>query len=264
MNTIEIIGDAIRYPLSDWKKVVIYGIIGFSTSTAAFQGIVASSGITNIVLIILLVTVETVLSVLFTGYFLRIIQSSLEGYTKLPAFDSIFKMFIEGVKVFVLCIIYSIPVILLTLFFVITSSSALAITAHQVLINGIRWVNSIRVLMYLGAGSGILFAMIYILTILPVAMMSVANMAQNNNELSAAFKYHEIFDRISHTRTNFIEWYLVSGMVFLIILITIGMTVIGIFSLLNNPNIGGLLISVVLAPYLYMYFARAVALFYLS
>ena len=160
MNTLEIIGDAIRYPLSDWKKVVIYGIIGFSTSTAAFQGIVVSSGITNIILIILLVVVETVLSILFTGYFLRIIKSSLEGHPILPAFNSIFKMFIDGVKVFVVFVIYSIPIILLTLIFIITSSSALAITAHQVLIHGISWVNSIRVLMYLGAGSGILFAIL--------------------------------------------------------------------------------------------------------
>ena len=45
-------------------------------------------------------------------------------------------------------------------------------------------------------------------------MMSVANMAKNNNKLGAAFKYHEIFDRISHRSTNFIEWYLVTGMVF--------------------------------------------------
>ena len=102
MKAMKIVDDAVRYPLSDWKKIFIYGIIGFSTSTAAFKAIIISTGITNILIIILLVIVETVLSILFTGYFLRIIKFSLTGDPKLPPFNSGSEMFTDGVRVFII------------------------------------------------------------------------------------------------------------------------------------------------------------------
>ena len=37
MNVGEIVEDALRYPLSDWKKVLIYGFIGLFTTTAVFR-----------------------------------------------------------------------------------------------------------------------------------------------------------------------------------------------------------------------------------
>ncbi|HEX7467307.1 MAG TPA: hypothetical protein VF324_01805, partial [Methanobacterium sp.] len=63
---------------------------------------------------------------------------------------------------------------------------------------------------------------------------------------------------------NLIIWYLMTGIIFLSILGIIGTVLIWIFSLINNVDVGGLIISVVLIPYLYMYFARSSALLYIS
>jgi hypothetical protein len=87
----------------------------------------------------------------------------------------------------------------------------------------------------------------------------------NNDKLGAAFRFHEIYKKIWHIGwVNLIIWYLLTGIIFLSILGVIGTLIIVIFSLINNIDIGGLLISVVLIPYLYIYFARSAALLYLS
>lgn len=265
MNVGEIVGDAVRYPLSDWKKLLIYGIIGLFTTTAVFRGFIALNGITNIALIVLLVTIELVVSIIFTGYFLRIIKSSLLGNKKLPEFNSGLEMFTDGIKVFLVGIVYIIPIIFLVLVFALLSSSPLEIIVHQTIINGFNPGNVIVVLVGLGAGIGVFIAILYMIIILPIFMVSIANIADNNDELGAAFKFNEIFGKISRLGwIKFILWYIITGIFSITLFVIIGTFVVGIFSLIHNITVGGLLISVVLIPYLYMYFARSAALFYIS
>ena len=70
MNVKKIVWDALRYPLSDWKKVLIYGFIGLFTTTAVFRGFITLNGLTNPYLIVFLVFIELIVSIYFTGYFL--------------------------------------------------------------------------------------------------------------------------------------------------------------------------------------------------
>ena len=119
--------------------------------------------------------------------------------------------------------------------------------------------------MSLGVGIGFLYAMFYIIVILPIFIVSLVNMANNNDKLVAAFEFNEIYKKIGHIGwVNLIIWYLLTGIIFLSILGVIGTLIIVIFSLINNIDVGGLLISVVLIPYMYMYFARSAALMYLT
>ncbi len=174
-------------------------------------------------------------------------------------------MFSDGVKVFLVGIVFMIPIILVIIIFTLLSSTALEIIVNQALINGFNLQNLIGVLMSLGVGIGFLYALFYMIVILPIFIVSLVNMANNNDKLEAAFRFQEIYKKIGCIGwVNLIIWYLMTGIIFLSILGVIGTVIIGIFSLINNADVGGLIISVVLIPYLYMYFARSAALLYIS
>ncbi len=264
MNLGEIVDDSLRYPLSDLKKLLFYGFISLFTTTAVFRVFISLNGFTNLGLITIVVIIELFVSLVFTGYFLKIIKYSLRGNKKLPDFKSVYEMFKDGIKVFLVGIVYLIPVILLVTVFAVLNSSALEIIIHQTILYGFNPVNVITVLMDLGAGIGVLIAFLYMIITLPVFMVSITSMA-NKDELSVAFRFHEIINKIGiNGWVNLISWYLITGLVFLSIFFGLGFFILGIFGLINNILVGELLITVVLIPYLYMYFARSSALFYIS
>ena len=69
MNLGEIVDDSLKYPLSDWKKLLFYGFIVLFTTNAVFSGLISLNGFTNFGLITLIVLIELFVSVVFTGYF---------------------------------------------------------------------------------------------------------------------------------------------------------------------------------------------------
>ena len=85
MDIGDIISDSIKYPSTSWGKVLILGII-----------MIASILIVPIFLVY--------------GYMFRIIKATLAGLDELPEFDEIGEMFVDGLKVFVVAIVYAIPV----------------------------------------------------------------------------------------------------------------------------------------------------------
>jgi hypothetical protein len=263
MNIGQIVEESLRYPLSDWKKVLIYGFIGLFTTTAVFRGFFALNGLTNPGLILIVVIFELLVSIYFTGYFLKIIKLTLTGTKKLPQFNAVTEKLSDGIKVFIVAIVYMIPVILIIVFFAVLSSSALQIIVNHAVNNGFNLQNIITILMSLGIGIGIFLAMLYMVVVLPLFIVSLVHMADNNDKLTSAFRLGEIFDKIGKIGWfNLILWYLASGLIFIAILVFLGTFILAIFNLIHNIDIGGLLISVVLIPYLYMYFARSSALFY--
>ena len=263
MNVGEIVEDALRYPLSDWKKVLIYGFIGLFTTTAVFRGFFALNGLTNPGLILFLGIFELMVSIYFTGYFLKIMKLSLSGTNKLPRFNNLKEKLSDGIKVFIVGIVYMIPIILIISIYAIVSSTALGIIINHAINNGFNLQNIITILMSLGIGVGIFLAIIYMIVVLPLFIVSLVHMVDNKDKLISAFRFREIYNKIDNMGwVNLIAWYLSSGLIFLAILIFLGTFTLGIFGLIHSIDIGGLLISVVIVPYLYMYFARSSALFY--
>jgi hypothetical protein len=90
MDIGEIVSDSIKYPSSNWGKVLILGVI-----------MIASILIVPIFLVY--------------GYIFRIIKATLAGINELPDFDEIGDMFVDGLKIFVVAIVYAIPVWIITL-----------------------------------------------------------------------------------------------------------------------------------------------------
>ncbi len=218
MDVGEIISDSIKYPTSNWGKVLILGVI-----------MIASILIVPVFLLI--------------GYLFRIIKSTLAGLDELPDFDEIGEMFVDGLKVFVVGIVYSIPVIIISLIInvIVGSSSSSTLSLNPAMIWGL-------VLAYI----------VYIIVAVIVGLIEViaiVNMAYYDGDLGAAFKFSEILHRIAK-----IGWrkYIITYIVIAVVAF-VGF-LIGLLTLIII--VGIILIPLVIAPFIYMFGARAIALLF--
>lgn len=248
MDIGDLVSDALKYPLSDWTKILMLGII----LVIAGIGNISRSLMTDSALISVLGIIGFIVGLLGYGYFFRIIKSSLAGISDLPSFDDFVTMFIDGIKVAVVGFVYSIPAVILILIF-----------AASIIISLISNPSSIPIGALIGAGVGIILAMLYMLIITPIIAVAVANMAHNDSEFGAAFRFSEIFDSIGNIGWgNIIIWYIVTIIVYIVIG-AIGGIITGLFSLIS-PVVTIVLMSLIVTPYLQMYVARSVALLYSS
>jgi hypothetical protein len=256
MNIGEIIGDSIKYPLSNWKNFLILGIILVISSLY----VNAMQLGTDIIIISILGIIGFILSLLVNGYALRIIKSSLAGVTELPEFNAWIDMFIDGIKVLIVDIVYLIPVLIIGIFTVLFFGSALI---NIILINMASNPSPPDLGTILNIGILIFIAIIYTVIILPIIAIATANMAYYDSKLSEAFRLKEIFNKIGNIGwINFIIWYIVTGIIYLALLI-IGVIIAGLFDTISYI-IGGLIISLIIGPYTSIYLFRSVALVYKS
>ena len=240
MNISGIIGNAVRYPFSDWKKFLLLGILTvFTGLTSIFQ----SLGLKNIALTLFSLIALVLVYFLISGYQYRIIKSSLNDVEVPPEFNNWLDMFIDGIKVTIVTIIYLLPSI-----FIIGFIAGILIFS----------VGNLSALIF------ILIAILYIIIIVPISKMAIAYMADNGGKLGAAFRFREILNKISSNGwMKFILWYIVTGIIFLIIII-VGSVVTSVIGRLIFAPLSMILNLLFVAPYLYMFINRSVALFYIS
>jgi hypothetical protein len=207
MDIGEIVSDSIKYPTSNWGKVLILGVI-----------MIASFLIVPVFLLI--------------GYLFRIIKATLAGLDELPEFDEVGEMFIDGLKVFVVGIVYSIPVIIISL---------ITLSLNPAMIWGLVLVYIVYIIVAVIVGL--------------IEVIAIANMAYYDGELGAAFSFSEILDRIAK-----IGWgkYIITYIVIAIVAF-IGF-LIGLLTLFIL--VGFILLPLVIAPFIYMFGARAIALLF--
>ena len=102
MNLREIISDAIKYPISDIRKFLIFCVLIILMSLSS---ILPSYGINNDTLSIILSLVTLIVSFIVLGYSVDVIKGGTEGDETLPDFDYV-KQFVMGIKAMILDIIY--------------------------------------------------------------------------------------------------------------------------------------------------------------
>lgn len=213
MDVGEIYSDAIRYPSSDWKKVIILGIV----SLLGFLIIPAFLAI---------------------GYIFRALKASIAGSDELPEFDEWGEMLVDGLKVFVVQLIYFlIPAVILA----IGGTLATPVDLGLILLTNI-----------VAAIIGIILGLI--------AIIAIANMAYHDSELGAAFRFSEILEIIADIGwIHYIIWYVV-----LIIVGIVGGFIAGIFTFIPilGPILGYIIATLVIYPYFSLIYSRAVALIY--
>ncbi|AEG19091.1 hypothetical protein MSWAN_2083 [Methanobacterium paludis] len=224
MDVGEISSNALKYSLSNFKKVLILGILTI-TSFLIIPGF------------------------LVLGYLFKILKESLNGFDNLPEFNEWSKMFIDGLKVFFVILVYSI--IPAALIGVGMRNSILPLINTQGTGPLIQSTLSFGIL----SGLTIIGILLGILVSFVIAV-ALANMACQN-KLDAAFRFGEIFKRIGKIGwVDYIIWYIVMILV-AIIVYSISSTLILIF-------IGIILVPLIITPYFAMFYARSAALIYTS
>lgn len=126
------------------------------------------------------------------------------------------------------------------------------------LVNGSMMPSTIFGMLGGAAIAGIIVSLIYMFLVTPIMAIAIANMAYNDSEINAAFKFSEIFGLISQIGwVDLIIWY--------IVLILIGVVVgvlTGILGII--PLIGWIISILVVYPYINIFYARSVAWLYSS
>lgn len=260
MNIMSIIKDAVMYPFTDWKKILILGFIMlFSTVNVFF--------IFSFQINIVLFLIGLLISFFVLGYVFRIIRSSLDGANELPKFNSWNGMFKDGVKIYIVQLVYLIPIIFITSIF---SSSFLGLISNpsplgpfpfylEEIIRTLFGETPIASQLWLWVS--ILIISLYLFLIIPILFMGLVNMVKNNGKLHTAFNFREIFHKITNNGLKpLIIWYLAIVIPFSIIFLIAQNLYIGDI----YQSLGHVLLQVIGFSYLAMYLYRLVTLFYKS
>ena len=237
MDIGEIIGDAVKYPLSDPKKLIIFGII---LVIATLYSNFTTPGSANIPLALILILIALIALIFMFGYEIRILRATLAGFNELPEFDEPIEMLIDGLKAILVGIIYIIPlaVIIGLLFYgLVYAPGGLS---HLSAYNPASMIFIV------------IFAIIVILIALiiyPLTLMSLANMVYNNSRIEAAFKFGEIFNKISNIGWgNFLVWYIITGIIYLILGL-IGVFIVSFFTLIHLKIVGGIIYPLIVSSF---------------
>ena len=230
MKLDDIYSDAVRYPFLGTKNVLILGIINF---------IGLYIGLTSLFL---------------NGYQFRIIKSSLNGDTEPPEFNNWDRMLLDGVKVYLVSLVYVIPTLVIIIIFGVLLLSTLDFLSN------ISFYNSTISIATIVAG---FLVIAYLIIIIPLIMMAIAYMADNNGEIGAAFRFREILDKIASLGwINLTKWSITTIIPVVIIFIAAMIASIYISEIIQLP-LEKFLVAIILAP-LFMYFSRSFSLFYMS
>lgn len=217
MNIGDIISDSISYPSHNWGKVLILGVI--------------------LIFSFLIIPIF-----LLYGYVFRIIKATLAGVDELPDFDEIGEMFVDGLKIFVVAIVYAIPVWIISWIFGSIMGTGMYTTTAVSLDPTMFWALLI----------GNLVTIIIAVIIGLIEIVAIVNMAYYDGELGAAFRFSEILDRIAN-----VGWGKYIATYIIVALIAFVGFLIGILTFFIL--IGIILLPLVIAPYIIMFSSRAIA-----
>ncbi|HEX7467911.1 MAG TPA: DUF4013 domain-containing protein [Methanobacterium sp.] len=234
MDIGDVISDSLRYPTSDWSKLVIVGVL-------------------------FLISFLIIPLFLVSGYMFRVIKASLAGVEELPVFEEWVEMLLDGIKLFLVYIIYSLPALIIAIISFISLWSSLTSLTYITQANGNTVTPDMFFALFGGTALiGLIIAGLYTLVIYPIMAVAIGNMAYYNGEFSAAFRFNEILSIISQIGwVDLIIWYIV----LLMVGIAIGFLV-SIIAII--PILGWIFLIFIVYPYFYLFYARAVAWLYSS
>lgn len=222
MEIGEIISDSVKYPTSDWTKIIILAVI-------------------------LLIPIVNFIGM---GYVIRIIKGTLAGLDDLPDFDEVGELFIDGLKVLVVGIVYAIPIwIISAIFGVIIGLIFPATTPTYIDTTSTALITT----MIVSYAALIIAALIVGL----IEIVAIVNMAYYDGDLGAAFRFSDILNYISTIGWGkYIITYIVIALISGIITLVAGFVGILIFFV-------GVIITIPLAmSYCYMFGFRSIAMLF--
>jgi hypothetical protein len=219
MEIGEIISDAIKYPSAGWAKILILGVI----------------------------LIIPIVNFIGLGYVFRIIKATFAGIDELPDFDEVGELFIDGLKIFLVSIIYAIPVFII------------GFIVSLILSFGYQATSTFTSFDMFAIFAGSLVYVIIAIIVGLIELMAIANMALYEGDLGAAFKFSEIMDRIAMIGWGkYVGWYIIMVLLGLVAYaIAFGISFI-------TFGIGIILAILIIYPYFAMFGGRSLALLFAS
>jgi hypothetical protein len=232
MDMGEIIGDAFKYPVSNWKRLLILGVLVLITqlSVEIVMGYGRVSG-----LLYFLIIPAIIASLLASGYQLRTLATSIMKEDEPPVFNEWTKMFLDGLRVLIVGLIYEIiPILILMAGFIMIMIS--------------------RGAMLLGL-LVMLLGLVILLIVGIIMVMAVSNMAYHD-EIGAALRFGEIKERIKSIGwLKYILVLILLGVIYLILALVASFVSI-------IPYVGLVLASLIIYPFMYLFMYRAYGLIF--
>lgn len=237
---LDIYKDAFEYSAKDWKTLILLGLM-------------------------CLLSFLLVPAFLIAGYNYRVINNAVHGIINgndpLPEFDELIEMFIDGVKVFIIQVVYLIVPAIIFIVFVTIAGALSGVLASAVMI----------------IGSLITFIMGIIACLM--AQMAISHMAYNECAFSKAFALGEIkkvIDEIGWLKCimTYAGLIIITVLIYSAItaIIWIIFTIFGISGAILGVNAGGIFIfgalinslvtMFIVGPYLSIFNARSLGLLY--
>jgi hypothetical protein len=215
----EIISDSIKYPSAVWTKWLILGVI-------------------------LIIPIVNFIGI---GYLFRIIKATFAGIDEVPDFDEVGELFIDGLKIFIVGLIYAIPVVIIGVIISLIFSFGYQNTTTFSSVD-----------MFAIIAGSLVYVIVAIIVGL-IEVMAIANMALYEGELGAAFKFSEVMDRIAMIGWGkYIIWYII-----MILLALVAYVIAAGISILTF-GIGIIVAILVIYPYFSMFSVRSLALLFAS
>ncbi|MBE6500423.1 MAG: DUF4013 domain-containing protein [Methanobrevibacter thaueri] len=269
------VGEGLKYPLSDFKKLLSFGalfaiinIISVAISQISQNSINnikiesansfsdAISQITNqtmtqmsstdIFMITALGIIIFIIFLIILGYQYDVIKFSINRKPDLPGFNDIIGLLVKGIKYFLVSLIYNIiPIILF-----IISLELVAYESYVLPLMGI---------------SGILFIIFNFLLV-----MALTNMI-DSDKIADAFAFKEIINKISNLGwAKYIGIIIFTCIIYMIVMVAVGMIFAGIIVLFTMTIKNGLVLAILIglisglfiSPYFSVFFQRVYGAIY--
>ena len=203
MSISSIFNDAFRFPFGNMEKWLVLGIL---LILGGLSSVLISFGIDLGAVSIITSIIALIAGLIVSGYSLAIVRDTIHGHDQLPSFD-IAENIVDGIKVLILGIVYSIiPVIVFFALLIVTGAAGAFIEIINLSMGG-AVVPSDLALSFVGS-IGITF-IISLIVLIIFSLFSTIAMCRlaNTGRFSQGFAFSEIigdFKRIGVG--SFIAW----------------------------------------------------------
>ena len=235
MSLIEIIKNSIKYPLNDYTKFLIVGIISL---IAGLTIVLPQFQVTDTIILSIAGIISLIFALILGGYSLDVIKKGIEDSDEIPDFN-IVENIVNGIKSVIVSIVYLIiPTIILIALAVVTGAIGASLD------------NILASLGILAIVAIIIYILFGILEIVGLAILA------KTGSISEALSFGEVFaDAKSIGIINIIAFIiLVAIIIFIIALIG------GIISLI--PYIGFIIATILVGGFSVLFYGKALGLLY--
>lgn len=267
MKLTEIYSNAIKWPFSDIKALLVLGILLIIGSLSSFVPALLGQPTSYVPLKIIFSILSIIVALIAGGYTISMIKNSMNLSDEIPCI-SLKTNLIDGVKLLVVAIIYIViyAIILLVVGYATGGLEAISMAQAGIAntagtVNSTAIVNSIPTHDLVGLGATAAIGLIIAIIFGIFLNISECRLAKNESIVDA-INLGNVFDDINKIGWGkYLGWYVLLIIVVLIIGIIIG-AIINVLLFAHLGFIGVIIDALIFAPFIQMFTARALGLLY--